>query len=225
MYIIYICIRRWSSHTKLISSSNVQHSVVIISRNTLERYEERASRVFFLYMYYIIHNCNYVSSARACIFFLLVYRYFCVCKYVCYLKCYLVFNVITLFYYQGALAMSAKLRNVNRKIVHSAIERKGIRFRQSVNTHGCVGLCMSVYVCVCVSAIFYISSQHTAIPFPYHLSISEKWLVWLISLTFKRTDLLGCLLGTIIRQRRSPESYKCILLSPFSRLFTVFFKA
>lgn len=42
-------------------------------------------------------------------------------------------------------------------------------------------------------------------------------------LSFKRTDLLGCLLGTLIRQRRSPESYKCnlsfSLLTPFYGIF------
>lgn len=92
--------------------------------------------------------------------------------YVCYLKCYLVFiNVITLFYYQGALAMSAKLRNVNRKIVHSAIERKGFRFHR-VLKHTDVSVC----VCMYVSAIFYISSQHIAIPFPSYFTFRKSGL-------------------------------------------------
>lgn len=82
-------------------------------------------------------------------------------------------------------------------------------------------MCRFVYVCVCVSAIFYISRRKTHYDsVSLSFSISEKSLVWLISFTFKRTGLLGCLLGTLIRQRRSPESYKCIFLSPF--FFTPF---
>lgn len=41
--------------------------------------------------------------------------------------------------------MSAKLRNVNRKIVHSAIKRRDIRFHR-VLKHTDVSVCVCVYV-------------------------------------------------------------------------------
>ena len=57
--------------------------------------------------------------------------------------------------------------------------------------------------------IFYTLSQYIAI---FHRRSGS-------SLSFKRTDLLGCLLGTLIRQRRSPESYKCNLSFSLLTLF------
>lgn len=95
-----------------------------------------------------------------------------------------------LFYYQGALAMSAKLRNVNRKIVHSASERKGIRFHR-VLKHTDVSV-VYVYVCVCLR---FSTNRRNTLRFRFLIifHFSEKWLVWLISFTFKRTGLLGCL--------------------------------
>lgn len=63
--------------------------------------------------------------------------------------------------------LSAKLRNVNRKIVHSAIERKGIRFHRVLK-----------YTGVCVR--FSIHRRNT-LPFLYRYPIEKKWHVWLVS--------------------------------------------
>lgn len=129
--------------------------------------------------------------------------------YFCYLKCYLVFIVNTLlFYYQGALVVSKTTKSYIVKLFHSAIERKGIWFHSSVKIQG--------RVCT----IFYIPSKHTL---PYLLIVFHRSGMSGSSLLFKRTGLLGCMLGTLIRQRRSPESYKCnlsfSLLTPFYGIF------
>lgn len=85
--------------------------------------------------------------------------------------------------------LSAKLRNVYRKIVHSAIERKGSRFHRVLK-----------YTGICVR----FSIHRNTLPY-FFIVFHRRSGMSGSSLSFKRTGLLGCLLGTLIRQRRSPE--------------------
>lgn len=75
---------------------------------------------------------------------------------------------------------------------------------------------------MCVCDFLHIVATHCDSEFLiiFHFFFSEKWLVWLISFTFKRTGFVGLsVLGTLIRQRRSPEILQVYFSSSFFYAF------